>query len=69
MNLAIQPVEIDGKHYVGVIMDGDPHRYGPFPDPDEAGAAASRIAAICRAMHMRTEVRRAEPRTEARRRA
>jgi hypothetical protein len=46
----IQPVEIDGKHYVDVSIDGHANCYGPYPD-DEAKAMAARIAAVCRCFH------------------
>jgi hypothetical protein len=37
----IRPTEIDGKHYVVVIMDGhEMKQHGPFPDADAAEAMA-----------------------------
>ena len=50
MVVDVRPIESDGKHYVGVIMDGETNRYGPYADTDEAVATAARLAAWCRAM-------------------
>ena len=47
----IQPVEIDGKHHVDVIMDGKTNRYGPYSSNNEAEAMAARLAAVCRSFH------------------
>ena len=54
MTVDIQPVEIAGQFWVEVVMDSQPmSRHGAFATPDEAEAAACRIAAMCRAIHCR----------------
>lgn len=51
MAINIQPVEAEGAFWVDVTMDSQPmRRHGPY-SADEAEAAATRIAAMCRAMH------------------
>ena len=48
---AIQPVEVDGKHYVNVNIDGcKTNRYGPYVDADAAGAMARQVAGVCRSL-------------------
>lgn len=60
MTVDIQPVEIAGQFWVEVVMDSQPmSRHGAFATPDEAEAAACRIAAMARGLH--AEVRWAEP--------
>ena len=50
MTITIQPVEIEGEHFVTVNMDGsEMRRHGPF-SADEAEARACRLAAISRAL-------------------
>ena len=52
MTVDIQPVEIAGQFWVEVVMDSQPmSRRGAFATPDEAEAAACRIASMCRAIH------------------
>ena len=46
----IQPIEVDGQHYVDVMMDGKKNRYGPYLSVDEAEAMTRRIAAVCRGL-------------------
>jgi hypothetical protein len=49
-NIDIRPTEIDGKHWVDVILDGEMRRHGPFPDADAAEAAAERMLRFGRAL-------------------
>ena len=52
MTVDIQPVETDGQFWINLKLDGDAMQpRGPFATPDEAEAAACRIAAMCRGMH------------------
>jgi hypothetical protein len=47
----IQPIEIDGKHYVDVSIDGQElQRRGPFQNAEAAEATAARFAAFCRGL-------------------
>ena len=48
MTITPRPIEIDGKHYVDVIMDGHDKRYGPYAGADEAEAMARKFAAVYR---------------------
>ena len=50
MAINIQPVEAEGAFWFDVTMDSQPMRDSPYSG-DEAEAAATRIAAMCRAMH------------------
>ena len=52
MTIDIQPVKLDGQHWVNVTIGGsEMERRGPFPDADEAEIMATRLAAMCRAMN------------------
>ena len=47
----ITPIEIDGKHFVDVTIDGcalEPR--GPFADETEAEVEARRIAGVCQVL-------------------
>jgi hypothetical protein len=47
----IKPVEIDGKFWVMVIMDGHEMEWrGPYPDADTAEAIANRLGRFSRAL-------------------
>jgi hypothetical protein len=47
----IKPVEIDGKFWVMVIMDGrEINWHGPFSDADKAAAVAERLLRFSRAL-------------------
>jgi hypothetical protein len=53
----IRSVEIDGQHYVRVVMDGQTLRqHGPFATADEAESAANQFAAICKIFHQPMEI-------------
>jgi hypothetical protein len=55
MTVDIQPVEPDGRFWINLKLDGDAMQpRGPFATPDEAEAAACRIAAMCRGMPLFT---------------
>jgi hypothetical protein len=58
MVVDIQPIEIDGKYYVNVIIDGsemDPR--GPFSDAAAAESAAERLSRAARALRTQVEWR------------
>ena len=47
----IQPIEIDGKHYIDVVVDGQElQRRGPFQDAEAAEATAAQLASFCRGL-------------------
>ena len=51
MAITIQPVEIEGEHFVTVNMDGSelsPH--GPYSTAGEAEATAVQFAGICQCL-------------------
>jgi hypothetical protein len=51
ISIDIRPIELDDKHYVGVIIDGhEMNRHGPYPDADTAGAMADRLIQVSRAL-------------------
>ena len=67
MTITIETVAIDGQFWVHLSMDNYPMEpRGPWSDPDQAEAAACRIAAISRAL--KAEVHFAMPATGARKR-
>ena len=49
INTVIHTIELDGKHYVAVTIDGLDKRYGPF-SAGQAEAMAGQIAGICRTL-------------------
>ena len=52
MIINIEPVEIGGKFWVNVVIDGDAMEpRGPYANTDEAEVMAVRLAATCRAMN------------------
>jgi hypothetical protein len=52
LTINIQPVEVDGKYFVSLTMDGQPigNDRGPVSSPDEAEALAYQLASWCRTM-------------------
>ena len=51
MVVEIQPVEVDGQHWIDVSIGGsEMGRRGPFHDADEAEAMAERLRAASRAL-------------------
>ena len=51
MTINMQPVEIDGKFYIGVTIGGhEMERRGPFPDADTAEIVAERMRRFGRAL-------------------
>jgi hypothetical protein len=56
LNIDIQPVKLDGQHWVDVILDGEMNRHGPFSDADEAETVAARLRRFSRALRARVHV-------------
>jgi hypothetical protein len=51
MTIDIQPVKLDGQHWVNVIIGGsEMEPRGPYVDADEAEKMAERLRAVSRAM-------------------
>jgi hypothetical protein len=51
MTIDIQPVKLDGQHWVNVSIDGTAmERRGPYVDADEAEAMARRLLQFSRAL-------------------
>jgi hypothetical protein len=51
MTIDIQPVKLDGQHWVNVIIGGhEMERRGPYPDADAAELAAERLRRFGRAL-------------------
>jgi hypothetical protein len=51
MVVEIQPVEVDGQHWIDVSIGGaEMGRRGPFHDADEAEAMAERMRRVGRAL-------------------
>ena len=46
MVISIEPIEIDGKFYVGVTIDGEVRRHGPYDDTNAAEAMARRLMQV-----------------------
>ena len=47
----IQPIEIDGKHYIDGVVDGQElQRRGPFQNAEAAEATAAQLASFCRGL-------------------
>jgi hypothetical protein len=67
ISTTITPIEIDGKHFVDVTIDGLDKRYGPYFTAGEAEAMAGQIAGTCRVLFHSGAVVPARP--AARRRA
>ena len=51
MTIEIEPVELDGKYFIDVTIDGHAmERRGPFPDADTAETIAERMRRVGRAL-------------------
>jgi hypothetical protein len=51
MIVQVEPVKLDGQHWVNVIIGGsDMERRGPFSNADEAESVAGRLRRIARAL-------------------
>jgi hypothetical protein len=51
-DIQVEPIEVNGKHYVGVAIDGtamEPR--GPYPDSDTAELAAAKMRAMGRTLN------------------
>lgn len=69
MTINIEPVEIDGQHWINVIIGGTAmERRGPFASADEAEVVATRLAAWCRAMNAEVHMPAAAPKGQQQRR-
>jgi hypothetical protein len=50
MVVSIEPVKLDGKFFVAVIIGGETNRHGPYVDADAAEAMARRLLRFGRAL-------------------
>jgi hypothetical protein len=58
MTIVIQPVKLDGQHYVAVVIGGDEMKpKGPFSSADAAEAMARRLLQFGRALASPSEWR------------